>query len=89
MREHGGGLAKEHARCLRQTKATESGRGYSHHLDNQEGDECGKDAYRNTHRRGRTRAAMEEDAPVCDRFLTLGRFAHATDDFISYRSDPE
>ena len=41
------------------------------------------------HTRGMdTMAAMEEDAPVCDRFLTLGPFfTQATDDFISYRSD--
>jgi len=33
---------------------------------------------------------MEEVVPVCDRFLTLGRFSkHATDDCITYVSDPE
>jgi len=35
---------------------------------------------------------MEEVVPVCDRFLTgtLGQFSkHATDDCITYVSDPE
>jgi len=35
-------------------------------------------------------AAMEDGFPVCDRFLSLGRFLkHATDDCISYHFDPE
>ena len=36
MREHDGAWVKEHARCLRQGKASETGRGYSYHLDNHE-----------------------------------------------------
>ena len=39
-----------------------------------------------------TLAAMEEGAPVCNHVLTLGpffSFTQVSDDFVSYRSDPE
>ena len=81
----------QHATYSRQGKATETGRdGYSHHLDNHERDVCGKMLIDACNTRAWMLAAMEEVVPVCDRFLSLGRFSNSrTDDCISRDSDPE
>jgi len=76
--QRGGLGAEEHATYLRHGKASESGRGYSHHLDNHERDAvCGKMLIDACNTRAWMLAAMEEVVPVCDRFLTLGRFSTA------------
>ena len=69
--------AREHAEYSLHGKASETGRGYSHHLDNHERDVCGKMLIDACNTRAWMLAAMEEVVPVCDRFLTLGRFSTA------------
>lgn len=74
--------AREHAEYSLHGKASETGRGYSHHLDNHERDVCGKmliDACT----RARMLAAMEEVFPVCDRSSPRSFFKHVADDCIS------
>ena len=70
---------EEHATYLRHGKVSESGRGYSHHLDNHERDAvCGKMLIDACSTRVWMLAAMGEVVPVhCGRFLTLGRFSTA------------
>ena len=65
---------REHATDLRQGKTSETGRDYGHHLDNHER-MCVVRCLSRMHARTVDTTAMEEDAPVCDRFPTgtLGR----------------